>query len=88
MSHANRRDRGRKKRDSVFAGVVAAFASAVERLRGRPGSEVEFTEVTHLWDDDDGGLAESRVPRRPAPLSGSGSAALVEPDHVTFTDAG
>ena len=63
----------------MFAGVVAMFAAAVERLRGRR-TEVEFTEETFRWDDDDGGLAPAAVPRRPPDRSGSGSAALIEPE--------
>lgn len=55
------------------------FGAAVERLRNR-GREVDYTETTLFWDDeDDGGLASARVPRRPPDHSGSGSAALVEP---------
>jgi hypothetical protein len=49
------------------------------RIR-RHSTEVEFNEETLLWDDeDDGGLAASRVPLRPPDHSGSESAALVEP---------
>jgi hypothetical protein len=46
------------------------FARAVRKvLFGPPGDE----------PPDDGGLAGSRVPRRPSDLSGSGSVALAEP---------
>jgi len=75
----------RSDRDLVFAGIVARFATAIARFRGRRGgsdesAEVEFTETTLLWDDDDdGGLAAARVPRRPPDRSGSGSAAMIEP---------
>jgi hypothetical protein len=89
MSHHGRGSRAGKERESVFAGVIAAFASAVARLRGRrpPTTEVDFTEDTLLWDDDpEGGLAASRVPRRPSDRSGSGSAALTEPTDTSDID--
>ena len=83
MGDESRRGRSRKERHSIFAGVVAGFAAAVERLRRRRPyeGEVDFTQETLLWDDndEDGGLAASRVPRRPPDRSGSGSADLVEP---------
>lgn len=79
MSDKARPQRSRNERGSVFAGVVAAFATAVERLRGGH-HEMEFTEEVSLWDDEgDGGLAASRVPRVPPDRSGSGSAAMKEP---------
>jgi hypothetical protein len=74
---AGRRGSG-NDRQSVFAGLLMSFGAAVERFRNR-GREVDYTETTLFWDDEDGGLASARVPRRPTDLSGSGSAALVEP---------
>ena len=82
MADESRRNTSRKKRHSTFARVVAGFAAAVERFRrGRlHESEIDFNQETLLWDDDeDGGLAASRVPRRPPDRSGSGSAVLAEP---------
>lgn len=73
---------GPKERDPVLAGLVFAFASAVERLRRRRRntSVVEFMPETFLWgNQEDGGLAASRVPLRPPDRSGSGSAAMAEP---------
>jgi hypothetical protein len=70
----------RKDRRSIFAGVVMRFAVAVDRLRNR-GTEVDYAETTVYFDfDEDGGLAPSRVPRRPSDRSGSGSAAVHEPE--------
>lgn len=82
MSPGRPRHGSRQAGDPVFAGIIAAFASAVDRLRWRRRNlpQVGFTQESILWDDDpDGGLAASRVPRRPPDLSGSGSEALVEP---------
>jgi hypothetical protein len=83
MRNRERRGKSRTERDSIFAGVVAAFAAAIDRFRRRRPyeSEVQFTQETLLWEDEeDGGLAASRVPRRPPDRSGSGSAAAVEPN--------
>jgi len=61
---------GARAKDTVFAGVVVGFAHAVRRLMFGPPPD----------EPDDGGLAGSRVPRRPPDHFGSGSVALVEPD--------
>ena len=87
MSH-DRRGAWRKGRDTVFAGIVGAFASAVERVRGRRrrATEINYTEGTFNWEDDpDGGLTASRVPRRPPDSSGSAGAAAV-PDEDCPSD--
>lgn len=71
--------RRRRDRDPVFARVIALFAGAVARFRGRRG-DIPPTTEERLWDDDsNGGLATSGVRRRPPDLSGSGSAAAEPP---------
>jgi hypothetical protein len=86
MAKRKRRDQPAKRPLSpeedrvVLAGVVARFAHAVAKLRSY-GSRADFSEEMRLGDDnpDDGGLAASRVLKRPPDRSGSGSAAIREP---------
>jgi hypothetical protein len=72
----------------VTAGVVARLAQAVAKLRSY-GSHADFTQETLLWEDDEdeGGLAASGVRKRPPDQSGSGSAALPEPQGGPVADA-
>lgn len=67
-----RRRRGRKPdTDPAFAEVVAGFAHALRRMiLAIPPPDEPL---------DEGGLAGSRIPRRPPDKSGSGSVALIEP---------
>lgn len=68
----NRRQRPTKGEDDpTFAGIVVGFAQAVRKMIFGPPPTDE--------PPDDGGMAGSRVPRRPPDRSGSGSVALVEP---------
>jgi hypothetical protein len=60
------RRRAKRTEDPVFAGIVLAFAEVIRRFLLPP-------------PPDEGGLAGSRVPRRPPDKSGSGSVALAEP---------
>jgi hypothetical protein len=62
----------------VLAGVATRMAEMIDLIRaGR-------WHAPRAWDapsddDDDGGLAASGVPKTPSDLSGSGSAAVIEP---------
>jgi hypothetical protein len=89
VKRTDRPTRSIRARGSVLAGLVASVAAAVDRLRARrrgPSAEIAFTEERRLWDDEDGGLASAGVPRRPHDSSGSGSAALIEPDNDAAGD--
>jgi hypothetical protein len=69
----------------VFAGLIVRFSDAIRAVlrRDRPPGGPEEGQSMTFWPEDDerlddGGLAGSRVPRRPPDVSGSGAVALVE----------
>jgi len=66
--------------DRRLRAAATTFWFAVQRL-ARRRAEGPTAEPDEPRDpDDDGGLADARVPGRPAPSSGSATAALREPD--------